>query len=100
MAFLKEIEMILRHKGFTYDRESLHGGGPQGTKLGLYLFIVLINGAGMKYRDIVRNLGEIITKPLNSRKPIKTAEETVDNFINETKLLGVMLRSDMKWGPM
>lgn len=73
MAFLRNREMILRHRGHESRRETLPGGGPQGTKLGLYPFIILINAAGMK--DVDRNIGNTITKPLNKREPILTAQE-------------------------
>jgi predicted component of type VI protein secretion system len=35
---------------------SLPGGGPQGTLLGLFLFLELINDVG--YKDQVNNVGE------------------------------------------
>ena len=52
MAFLTDRKMILRYKGCTSDEETLPGGGPQGTKLGLYLFLILINFAGYKPNQI------------------------------------------------
>ena len=46
------------------------GGGPQGTVLGMFLFIVLINLVGFKSQ--VKDVGKVITKPLNKRKPMDT----------------------------
>ena len=46
------------------------GGGPQGTLLGMLLFLILINAAG--FRDEMKNIGELITKPFNKREAIKT----------------------------
>ena len=43
VAFLTDRKMIVRHKGKQSSVKSLPGGGPQGTLLGLLLFIVLIN---------------------------------------------------------
>ena len=44
------------------------GGGPQGTILGMFLFLILINAAG--FRDNLTNAGKFITKPFNRRGPI------------------------------
>jgi hypothetical protein len=42
MAFLEERRMTLKYRGCTSEEEPLPGGGPAGTKLGLFLFLVLI----------------------------------------------------------
>ena len=51
--------MVVRYKGKVSDRKMLPGGGPQGTLLGLLLFLVLINDVG--FTNQTNNLGEIIT---------------------------------------
>ena len=68
-GFLKEREMILRYKGRNSGRKQLPGGGPQGTKLGLFLFLILINAAGLGYLE--KQIGKQITGRLCKRKPIE-----------------------------
>ena len=44
------------------------GGGPQGTKLGLFLFLILINAAG--YPHLEKWLGQKVTQKLSKRTPL------------------------------
>ena len=60
MGFLTERELIVRYMGGIFDRKMLPGGSPQGTRLGLFLFIILINAAGYGYLE--KNLSEHITQ--------------------------------------
>ena len=69
IAFLTERELIVRHKGKSSKRKSLPGGGPQGTKLGLLLFLILINAVG--YPNLEKNLGSKVTTKLGKRTPLK-----------------------------
>ena len=65
MGFLENREMEVTYKGTTSGRKKLPGGGPQGTLLGMFLFLILINAAGFK--DNLKETGKIITKPFNRR---------------------------------
>ena len=67
MSFLSDRSMTVRYKGAKSSRKSLPGGGPQGTLLGLLLFLVLINDAGFSNQK--NNAGELIT----SRKHFQAA---------------------------
>ena len=59
MAFLKDRKMIVRFKGMQSDIKDLPAGAPQGTLLGLLLFLVLINDAG--FEGLTNNTGELLT---------------------------------------
>ena len=70
IAFLSERELIVKYKGLNSERKSLPGGSPQGTRLGMFLFLVLINFAGLPAGDLDVNIGETITN--KRRKPMGT----------------------------
>jgi hypothetical protein len=64
MGFLSDRKMVVRYKGETTDKKSLPGGGPQGTLLGLLLFLILINECG--YESQEPSIGETITMPYHT----------------------------------
>ena len=55
MSFLTSRSMFVRYKGTSSTSKELPGGGPQGTLLGLLLFVVLINDVG--FEDQENNIG-------------------------------------------
>ena len=60
IAFLSGRQMTVKYK-WKYSRLfALPGGGPQGSLLGLFLFLVLIDDVG--FEDQSNNAGELITK--------------------------------------
>ena len=65
IGFLTQRELIVRYKGGSSTRKSMPGGGPQGTRLGLFLFLILINAAcsGM----LEKHVGKHITQKVNQR---------------------------------
>ena len=77
MAFLTNRSMVVRFKGSKSMPKALPGGGPQGTLLGLLLFLVLINDAG--FADQQNNAGEIIT----SRRNFKAANEIHLKYVDD-----------------
>ena len=59
MAFLEERSMKVNYKGKYSKMFNLPGGGPQGTLLGLFLFLVLIDDAG--FDGQLNNVGNLRT---------------------------------------
>ena len=80
MAFLTGRKMLVRYKGKQSGIKSLPGGGPQGTLLGLLLFIVLINDAG--FSGQLNNVGDLIT----SRKNMRAVNEIHLKYVDDLTL--------------
>ena len=78
MAFLKDRNMVVRYKGATSSSKYLPGGGPQGTLLGLLLFIILINDAGFKNQT--SNVGDVITSKKNLNEANQIHLKYVDDL--------------------
>ena len=68
IGFLKNRELIVRYKGGNSGKKAMPGGTPQGTILGLFLFLIIVNSAG--YKQLEKNLGSKTTQSLNKRTPI------------------------------
>ena len=77
VAFLTKREMFVRYKGAQSHVKPLPGGGPQGTLLGLLLFIILINDLG--FDGQANNAGEIIT----CRKNLKAVNELHLKYVDD-----------------
>ena len=69
-GFLEEKTLVVKYKGEKSETKEMPGGGPQGTILGLFLFLVMINDEG--YPDEDREMGKRITQAINKRKEIET----------------------------
>ena len=69
IGFLTERELEVTYKGAKSGSKRMPGGGPQGTVLGMLLFIVLINSVGFAESD--RTMGTRVTKSAQARKIIK-----------------------------
>ena len=69
-GFLENRTLTVLYKGAKSERKSMPGGGPQGTLLGLFLFLIQINDAGFPEED--REMGKRITAAVNKRKAIQT----------------------------
>ena len=78
IAFLQDRCMKVKYKGKYSTLFSLPGGGPQGTLLGLFLFLVLINDAG--FGGQVNNVGELITSKMKVREMNEIHLKYVDDL--------------------
>ena len=78
VAFLTDRKMIVRYRGKRSSMKSLPGGGPQGTLLGLLLFIVLINDVGFEGQE--NNAGDLITSKKNMKKMNEIHLKYVDDL--------------------
>ena len=65
IGFLEERTLVVAYKGEKSGVKEMPGGGPQGTILGMFLFLVLINDAGIKNES--ESLGLKMTKAFNKR---------------------------------
>jgi hypothetical protein len=71
IAFLSDRELIVKYKNGQSGRKYLPGGSPQGTRLGMFLFLILINFAGLNFEEMEDNIGKLVTKPLPKRRPME-----------------------------
>ena len=58
IGFLSDRKIQVKYKGATSRLKNMPGGGPQGTILGMFLFVVLINPVGFKP---VKEIGLLMT---------------------------------------
>ena len=59
IGFLKSRYLTVSYKGVNSSLLELPGGGPQGTILGLFLFLILINGVGLM--ESQKDIGALAT---------------------------------------
>ena len=81
MAFLSDRRMLVRYNGKKSSTKYLPGGGPQGTLLGLLLFLVLINDLGFDNQK--NNAGELITR----RNNLKAANVLHQKYVDDLTLV-------------
>jgi hypothetical protein len=94
MAFLSDRRMIVRYQGKESTSKYVPGGGPQGTLLGLLLFLVLINDLG--FEDQENNAGELITRKNN----LKAANAIHLKFVDDLTLAeSIDLKENLEFVP-
>ena len=84
-------KLAVRYKGKVGEKRDIFGGGGQGSPLGMWIFLFMIDRAGPKANEI--SIGKTITQPLNRRKRIeKDKKKWVDDF---TILTAVDLKKEL-----
>ena len=79
IGYLKGRHLRVRFKGEVGEEKDIFGGGGQGTVIGLWIFLFMIDKAGPPKNP--KSLGEIITQPLNQRKRMdKEKKKWIDDF--------------------
>ena len=68
VGFLQERELILSYLRAKSGSKQMPGGGGQGTVLGMFLFIILLNSAGFKQEEL--KMGETMTRAHNAHRII------------------------------
>ena len=94
MAFLSDRRMIVRYQGRESTSKYVPGGGPQGTLLGLLLFLILINDLG--FEDQENNAGDLITRKNN----LKAANVIHLKFVDDLTLAeSINLKENLEFVP-
>ena len=92
IAFLKNRTMKVKYKGKYSKLFPLPGGGPQGSLLGLFLFLLLTNDAG--FQGQVNNAGECITKK-------KMVEELNMKYVDDLAIAeGINMKKQLEQVPL
>ena len=65
IGFLEERKLVVTFDGARSESNEMPGGGPQGTVLGMFLFLILINKAG--FGDQSKRFGEKLTAAASKR---------------------------------
>ena len=68
VGFLTKRSLKIKYRGATSEPKNMPGGGPAGTVLGMFLFVIMINPVESKESI---NIGKEITKSLRRREPLK-----------------------------
>ena len=89
-SYLENRKLVVRYKGKASEEALLPGGVGQGTILGLWIFLVMMNKYGKPHEK--KALSDYITVPLSKRKAIKeTKAKWVDDL---TEVKHINLKKD------
>ena len=71
------------HIQWSKIRNRRNGGGPQGTVLGMFLFLILINKAGFEEQNL--KLDEILTTAAGRRDEISKTDAKYDELLSSSR---------------
>ena len=92
-GFLDQRKLVVSFKGAKSESKDMPGGGPQGTVLGMYLFLILINDAGFDLEK-TKNFGEKLTAAATKREEMeKMHAKYVDDL---TAAQSINLKDDLR----
>ena len=95
IGFLEERKLIVTHNGATSRTKDMPGGGPQGTVLGMFLFIILINQAGFANQS--RRLGEKLATAASKRDEM---EDMHAKYVDDMTIAqSICLKKELKTEP-
>ena len=81
VGYLSDRQLVVRHKGCESHPQHLPGGTGQGTRLGMFLFIVLVTKTGFHPSELCYNVGELLTaKPTNRPVMNKVQAKFMDDI--------------------
>jgi hypothetical protein len=91
VGYLTGRQLRVRYKQKIGEARDIFGGGGQGTPLGMWIFLFMIDKAGPAANE--KPLGKVITEPINKRQKIeKSKQKWVDDF---TTLAAVDLKGSL-----
>ena len=92
VGFLEKRELIVTFNGAKSGTKDMPGGGPQGTVLGMFLFLILINKAGFEEGNM--KLGERLTTAAGKRDEMsKMHAKYVDDM---TAAQAIKIKDDLQ----
>ena len=100
-SYLTNRKMAVRHKGNVSDTCDLPGGGPQGTNLGILIYLVNINSCGVPLEDIENSLknastrGEVMHPVLPLPPPSITNDSARFKYIDDLSMCQSVNLSDV-----
>ena len=100
VGFLEKRELVVTFNGAKSGTKDMPGGGPQGTVLGMFLFLILINKAGFEDQNL--KLGEKLTTAAGKRDEMsKMHAKYVDDMTaaQAVKIKDVLEKDENRFWP-
>lgn len=101
-SYLSNRKMVVRHKGAISEEQEMPGGGPQGTNLGILIYLVNINSCGISLESIERSLKDLNSEverehPILPPPPKNISESSARlKYIDDMSLCQTVNKSDLR----